>query len=65
MLNKEIVRNKCILAKLNLNGYAILDEVSLVIAEDWFLPFGFYLLLLLLGGMISVCLISFSLPVTQ
>ena len=49
VLDEEIVRNEGILAELNLDCDAILNEVRLIVAEDRRLACGFYLALLL-GG---------------
>ncbi|CAM5361857.1 hypothetical protein SSTU70S_05615 [Stutzerimonas stutzeri] len=46
MLYKEIMSDKRIFPKLNLNGYPIFNKVGLVVGHDWFLItflYGFFL----------------------
>lgn len=50
VLDKEIISDECVLAELNFNCYAVLNEICLIITEDRCLACGFYLPLLLLCG---------------
>lgn len=49
MLNEEVVSDEGILAELNFDSDAILDEIGLIVAKNWLLASRLYLAPLLVG----------------